>query len=151
MQTTDPAQPISVETTSSIDPHAIRTEEPSRMNKSTGDLISDRALLMPLIPLECRRILEFGCATGELARALKARQNCHITGVVMTPETARVSSSNYDALVPGGLEPESLRFPEKSFDAFICADALENLVNPWLSLQSAWPMKIRALARSAPS
>ncbi len=83
--------------------------------------------LIRLLPDGARRILDVGCARGHLGKALKSQRACHITGVEMNPTMAREAARYYDTVHCAPIE--SVTFDEP-FDAVICGDIIEHLVDP---------------------
>lgn len=87
---------------------------------------------------EGRRVLDVGCATGYLARALVA-QGCQVSGVEYDPEAAEKARPTLEELVVADIEREDLAglFPGRTFDAVVFGDVLEHLRNPEEVLRSA--------------
>lgn len=95
------------------------------------------AELLSLVPPGARRVVEAGCADGELARAYLARHpGCEYVGIEMDaaraalarPGLARVIEADIegmDAAALGALAP---------VDAWVFGDVLEHLVDPWALL-----------------
>jgi len=83
------------------------------------------------------RVLELGCATGHMTRALRERLNCCVTAVEIDPEQAGQAEPFADSMVVGDISRpatwESLRGP---FDCAILADVLEHLADPGEALRS---------------
>jgi SAM-dependent methyltransferase len=89
-----------------------------------------------LVPPTCRRVLEVGCAGGELGRLLRERGH-HITGMELVPEMAERARDWLDRVVTADVETDGFPFPPASFDALIFADVLEHLVDPWRVLRES--------------
>ena len=89
-----------------------------------------------LVPLECHRVLEVGCAGGELGRLLRTRGH-HVTGIELVPEMAERARQWLDAVETADIETVGFPFPPASFDAVILADVLEHLIDPWRVLREA--------------
>jgi SAM-dependent methyltransferase len=89
-----------------------------------------------LVPPECRRVLEVGCAGGELGRLLQARGH-RVTGIELVPEVAERARRWLDLVVTADVETEGFPFPPASFDAIVFADVLEHLIDPWRVLREA--------------
>jgi methionine biosynthesis protein MetW len=91
------------------------------------------------VPLSVRRILELGCAAGELGAALKARQGAVVVGVELDREYAAAAARRLDRVIESDAET-FLRAPpadEARFDCLIAADVLEHLADPWTALARA--------------
>ncbi|HZV04499.1 MAG TPA: class I SAM-dependent methyltransferase [Gemmataceae bacterium] len=89
-----------------------------------------------LVPPECRRVLEVGCAGGQLGRLLRERGH-HVTGIELVPDMAESARRWLDRVVTADVERDGFPFPPASFDAVIFADVLEHLVDPWRVLREA--------------
>jgi O-antigen biosynthesis protein len=89
-----------------------------------------------LVPAKCRRVLEVGCAAGELGRLLRTRGH-HVTGIELVPEMAERARGWLDHVVTADVERDGFPFPPASFDALVFADVLEHLLDPWRVLREA--------------
>jgi SAM-dependent methyltransferase len=98
-----------------------------------------RPEVVDLVPAECQRILEVGCATGQLGRLLKARGH-HVTGVELVPEVAVAARDHLDHVVTADVETDGFPFGPDSFDCIIFGDVLEHLIDPWRVLCEAVAM-----------
>ncbi len=103
--------------------------------------------LFSKISLSARHILEIGCGSGALARAVRARNpNTRYVGVELFPDAANKARDVVDALIVGDIEqPEvftQLRETQggRGFDALIFGDVLEHLRDPWRLLTDLRPM-----------
>lgn len=78
-----------------------------------------------------RAVLDVGCASGDLARALAGR-GCRVSGVESDPEAADVARPDLDQLVVADLNTSALteHFKPASFDVIVFADVLEHLLDP---------------------
>jgi methionine biosynthesis protein MetW len=98
---------------------------------------SARPDVQALVPHAARRILDLGCASGELGAALKRRQGAEVVGIEIDPAYARDAAQRLDraicATAEEGLADSSLG----RFDCIIAADVLEHLVDPWDVLRRA--------------
>jgi SAM-dependent methyltransferase len=89
-----------------------------------------------LVPVECHRVLEVGCAKGHLGCLLKARGH-YVTGVELVPEVAEAAREHLDYVVTADVETDGFPFGVGSFDCIIFADVLEHLIDPWRVLREA--------------
>jgi 2-polyprenyl-3-methyl-5-hydroxy-6-metoxy-1,4-benzoquinol methylase len=84
-----------------------------------------------------KTVLDVGCATGYLARALVER-GCQVSGVELVPEAAEKARPVLDRLVVGDLATLDLaaEFGEARFDCVVAGDVLEHLADPAPVLRS---------------
>ena len=80
-----------------------------------------------------RRILDIGCNTGELARAL-AGSGARVVGVEGDPAAASRAREACVRVHALDLDREEIPEPDGSFDALVYADVLEHLIDPWKAL-----------------
>jgi len=85
-----------------------------------------------------KRVLDVGCATGYLARALRDR-DCSVSGLEFDPVAAEEARPHLDTLVVGNAEEIDLleAFGEQRFDVVVFGDVLEHLRDPLAVLRSA--------------
>src|SRR5215472_1444731 len=83
-----------------------------------------------LVPPDCRRVLEVGCAGGAMGRLLRSRGH-HVTGIELVPEMAEKARRWLDCVLTADIETDGFPFPPDSFDAVIFADVFEHLIDPW--------------------
>jgi len=77
------------------------------------------------------RVLEIGCATGYLARALAEQKGCRVTGIEIDVAAARAAAAACEKVIAGDIEaPDVLRQAGGGFDAIIMADVLEHVRRP---------------------
>jgi 2-polyprenyl-3-methyl-5-hydroxy-6-metoxy-1,4-benzoquinol methylase len=90
---------------------------------------------MARIPLQARHVLDVGCASGALGRALKAsRPGIDVRGVEPVREQAERARQFLDDVHVGGADdPLPAHWPAP--DCVIFADVLEHMVDPWLTLR----------------
>jgi 2-polyprenyl-3-methyl-5-hydroxy-6-metoxy-1,4-benzoquinol methylase len=94
--------------------------------------------VLNLMPKNCRRVVEVGSSSGVLAREYKKlNPQCHYTGIEVDAEYADLSRRFCDEVLHASIE----NLEDSSFDslfpsdAWIFADVLEHLVDPWRLLQ----------------
>ncbi len=85
---------------------------------------------------ENKRVIDFGCATGYLAKLLQKR-GCIVTGVEINPDAAGLAKEYCEDVIVADLDytPITEIFPLQKFDVAIFGDVLEHLRNPWKVLQ----------------
>src|SRR4051812_1791636 len=95
---------------------------------------SVRSEIVDLVPIRARRVLDLGCSTGWLAKALKERGDVEVVGIEREPAYAAEARAHCDHVVEAGVEavPDGLG----RFDCLVAADILEHLVDPWSTLDA---------------
>ena len=91
------------------------------------------------VPLSSSRILDLGCGTGSLGRAIKERQDVELVGVTYSEAEAETARQYLDRVVVADLntfDPESLG----RFDCVICSHVLEHLYWPDRVLRTLAPV-----------
>jgi 2-polyprenyl-3-methyl-5-hydroxy-6-metoxy-1,4-benzoquinol methylase len=82
--------------------------------------------VLDAIPTSARRVLDLGCGTGSLGRALKARQIVDVTGVTYSNTEAEMARHHLDRVIVSDINtfsPTDLG----GFDCIICSHILEHL------------------------
>jgi SAM-dependent methyltransferase len=90
-------------------------------------------LLQMLEPGRGLALLELGCGYGATLRAAKAMGLAAYTvGIdLVPPAPAAAGEPEIDRFFCGNVETLELDLPPAAFDAILCADVLEHLVDPW--------------------
>jgi len=94
-----------------------------------------RPEILALIPTTSRRVLDLGCGTGALGKALKEKQQCHVTGIELNKEAFEVAKRNLDICICDNLNRYNPALTHTKYDCIILADILEHLIDPWSVLQ----------------
>tara|TARA_R110000868_G_scaffold376770_1_gene641855 strand:+ start:2389 stop:7095 length:4707 start_codon:yes stop_codon:yes gene_type:complete len=94
-----------------------------------------RPEVVALIPQSAQNVLDLGCGTGRLGETVKQRQSAHVTGVELDGLAARDACTRLDRVVQNNIETLSKEFSEGEFDCIVCADVLEHLQTPELTLK----------------
>jgi len=81
-----------------------------------------------LVPMGSR-VLDVGCASGDLAKALIEGKGCVAIGVEKHPERAGIAR-RHCKVITADIEEDEPDLPQGSFDVMIFADVLEHLRNP---------------------
>lgn len=89
-----------------------------------------RPEIMHLVPLGARRLLDLGCGHGQLGAAVKARQDCHYTGIEHSATACKVAEKHIDKAIPADLNAYNPGSDSEDFDCIIFADVLEHLIDP---------------------
>ena len=108
----------------------------SQNNQYYGNVNLD---LLEQIPLSAKRIMEFGCGSGELAAAYKlSNPKCTYVGVECVQSVVEQARQKLDHVICGNLEDLGLTLPlveNKKYDCLIYGDVLEHLRDPWSTLK----------------
>ena len=99
-------------------------------NRQANYYDNDRPELAALVPGNARWILDVGCGKGRLGRLLR-QEGHHVCGIELVSAIAEEAAGHLDEVLCGDVETAELPWPERSFDAIICADVLEHLIDPW--------------------
>ena len=85
-----------------------------------------------------KAVLEFGCASGHVTKALVDR-GCRVVGVEVDPEAARVAEAWAEEVVVGHVEQDDVwdHLSAEKFDAVLFGDVLEHLGDPLTTLRTA--------------
>lgn len=103
------------------------------------DLETSHTKMLRLIGTN-QRVLDLGCATGQLAKVLRER-GCDVVGIEPDPEAAKLAAEHCSAVIVGDVEDLdlSLELGERRFDVIVAGDVLEHLKQPELALAALRP------------
>ena len=110
--------------------HGAEEDERSFRPVFLGNPFHRDVLVLDAVPPDSR-VLDVGCADGRLGEILEQR-GCRVTGVELTPALANRARTRLSEVhcgpIEGLLREGHLVGP---YDAIVCADVLEHLVDPW--------------------
>ena len=89
-----------------------------------------------------KRVLEVGCTTGVVSRALR-EQGCRVVGVEIDPAAADQARQHCESVITGDVEAldlSSVNVGGELFDAALFGDVLEHLKDPLAVLQRVRPL-----------
>lgn len=88
-----------------------------------------------------KRVLDVGCAAGDLAGVLGER-GCSVTGIEIDPEAGRQAEESCEKVIVGDVEnPDAIeQLDDESFDVIVFGDVLEHLKDPLQTLRRLKPL-----------
>ena len=90
-----------------------------------------RPEILNLVPTNATHILDLGCGTGLLGKALKQRQKCIVDGIELNEEAAQAARTRLDHVWIDNLNRFDPNHVNREYNCIILADILEHLVSPW--------------------
>lgn len=88
-----------------------------------------RDLLIQLIPQNAAKILDVGCATGDLTAGFKER-GAQVVGLERCAQSCQEAKSKLSKVFLADIENFDIPYPQEYFDCILYADVLEHLVDP---------------------
>src|SRR5688500_17299374 len=86
------------------------------------------------VPDDARRVLDVGCAAGNLGVAIKERcPGVVVHGVETDPNAARMARERLDRVFEADLN-QAVPVLDGPYDCITCGDVLEHLIDPWSTL-----------------
>ncbi len=98
-----------------------------------------RVEMLDFVPTGVQRVLDIGCAEGAFSGAVKRRTGAEVWGIEFNPQAAGSAKSVIDRVLIGDANALIADLPDSHFDAIICNDVLEHLVDPGATLQQLRP------------
>ncbi|HNX90592.1 MAG TPA: methyltransferase domain-containing protein [Candidatus Omnitrophota bacterium] len=92
--------------------------------------MNNRPEILDMVVPNAGKVLDVGCAEGDVGSALKKRTNCEVIGIELDPGKGEIAKKKIDRVIIGDVEKLVIDFPEKWFDCIIFADVLEHLRDP---------------------
>jgi 2-polyprenyl-3-methyl-5-hydroxy-6-metoxy-1,4-benzoquinol methylase len=93
-----------------------------------------RPEMLRFVPSNARRVLEIGCAEGAFAETVKNRNGCEVWGIEYDATAASRASAVLDRVLVGDADEQVAAVPDGYFDAIVCNDVLEHLIDPSTTL-----------------
>jgi len=95
-----------------------------------------RPEMQAILPPGLQRVLELGCGSGSFGAALKRAGVREVVGIECAAAAAQAARGVLDRVVAADVERDTLDLPAEAFDALVCNDVLEHLVDPWRALKA---------------
>ena len=89
------------------------------------------------IPADAKRILEIGCGEGNFGALLKAEMGVEVWGIEYQQSRASEAATKLDNVLCGDVIELIDQVPDAYFDAIVCNDVLEHLLDPYKVLDKA--------------
>lgn len=102
--------------------------------KTVDYYLETRPDIQALVEADGKRILDVGCAAGELGHALKQAGAVEVIGIERSPEAAARAKERLDRVLVSDIETAGQSLEDKTFDWIIFADVLEHTIDPWTAL-----------------
>jgi 2-polyprenyl-3-methyl-5-hydroxy-6-metoxy-1,4-benzoquinol methylase len=112
----------------------IREPGSERSGLAPTYYLDERPDVQALVDPLGKRILDVGCAAGELGRALKRSGAAEVVGIEQNQEAASLAREKLDRVLIEDAQSSQLAIPESSFDYILFADVLEHTRDPWTML-----------------
>lgn len=81
------------------------------------------------IPLDAKNILDIGCGSGALGKAIKETRQCRIVGITYSDKEANLASQRLDSVIVADINELDIS-SVGHFDCIICSHILEHLYKP---------------------
>ena len=91
--------------------------------KVISDLIEDN-----------KKVLDVGCADGNLMQFLKENKNINVRGLEISKEKVQECIAKGLTVIEGNAEKDLKQFPDKSFDYVVLSQTLQAFLSPELVL-----------------
>lgn len=92
-------------------------------------------LVAALEGLTDERVLEIGCAAGDLGACIKEDSSVHWTGVEIVPQAAKKAAAKLNEVHVAHIENDEIPLSPHSYDLLVLGDVLEHLQDPWATLK----------------
>ena len=113
----------------------ILDQQPAAASCQQGYYGYLRPEIQAMVAADAKRILDVGCASGQMAAALKQKNDAEVWGVEVVDEVAQVAAKHLDKVICADIEQALHEIPDAYFDTIIFADVLEHLQDPYSTLE----------------
>lgn len=95
-----------------------------------------RTEVLPFLPDHVNDLLEVGCGDGGTLGYLRSIGRVErAVGLELFPSAAQAARAHADLVIEGDIETIELDLELGSFDAILCLDVLEHLIDPWATVR----------------
>ena len=84
------------------------------------------------------KVLDVGCSSGKLGAAIKTERNTYVEGIDLNASDVKIASDQLDRASVLNIEQDNLDSLGE-YEAVVCADVLEHLVDPTAALKKLIP------------
>jgi 2-polyprenyl-3-methyl-5-hydroxy-6-metoxy-1,4-benzoquinol methylase len=93
-----------------------------------------RPEMLRFIPTAAQRVLDLGCGEGAFSATVKESRGAEVWGIEFNEHAAQRASTVLDHVLAGDADKRIAELPDSYFDAVVCNDVLEHLVDPLATL-----------------
>lgn len=90
-----------------------------------------RKEMLPFVPIEAKIVLEIGCGDGNFASLLQERGATEVWGIEYEKEQGEIAQKKMTKVLIGDVAEQLEALPNNYFDAIVCNDVLEHLIDPY--------------------
>lgn len=114
----------------SADSTPTPASSPSPAPPPSGYYAFTRPEVQRLVSRRAGRVLDVGCAQGNVGAGIKERQGAEVWGIETDSAAAAMAGKRLDRVIAAPVEEALTELPNGYFDAIILADVLEHLADP---------------------
>ena len=98
-----------------------------------------RKEMLPFVPKEAKIILEIGCGDGNFGNLLLENGAKEVWGIEYEKEQGQIAEKVMTKVFVGDVAEQLLNLPDQYFDAIVCNDVLEHLIDPYTVINKLRP------------
>ena len=98
-----------------------------------------RKEMLPFVPKEAKIILEIGCGDGNFGNLLLENGAKEVWGIEFEKEQGQIAEKVMTKVFVGDVAEQLLNLPDQYFDAIVCNDVLEHLIDPYTVINKLRP------------
>jgi len=98
-----------------------------------------RKEMLPFVPKEAKIILEIGCGDGNFGSLLLRNGATEVWGIEYEKEQGDAAKKIMTKIFVGDVSEQLLNLPDQYFDAIVCNDVLEHLIDPYTVINRLRP------------